>query len=84
MADKDQEIYDYRPLTANAAKAYSQAKGLIAAIQSGDAGSIACAAGGTISAVGLTVAVIPCGKCQVVGGVALGAGALLSSLACDD
>jgi hypothetical protein len=83
VADKDQEIYDYRPLTANAAKAYSQAKGLIAAIQDGDAAGIGCAAGGTISSVGLVIAVIPCGKCQVIGGIAIGAGALVSSLACD-
>lgn len=82
MGEAKADIYDYRPLGEKAANAAKSVKGLIGAIDSGDAGKIACASGGVISSAGLVVAVIPCGKCQVVGGVMIGAGALVSALTC--
>jgi len=76
------QIYEYRTYGSKAQKAANDAKGLLAAIKSGDAGKIGCASGAALTSAGTVVALVPCGKCQVVGLGMMGIGALTSAIAC--
>lgn len=82
MANAQTDIYRYQAFTTKAQESRKAAQNLIDAIRSGDAESIVCASGSAIATAGGVIALVPCGKCQVVGGAMLGVGSIMGAIAC--